>query len=66
VGVYAGGQTREEAEADHEFLLGLAAEGRLGDVERTVAFDALPEALDAVDRAEAVGKMVVQVGGLTV
>jgi NADPH:quinone reductase len=61
VGVYAGGQSRAEAEADHEFLLGLAADGSLGLVARTVSFDALPEALNLVDRAEAVGKLVVRV-----
>ena len=61
VGVYAGGQTRAEAEADHELLLGLFADGRLGHVSRTVAFDQLPDALSAVDRAEAVGKLVVRV-----
>ena len=63
VGVYAGGQTRAEAEADHEVLLGLFADGRLGNVTRTVSFDALPDALDAVDRAEAVGKLVLDVSG---
>ena len=61
VGVYAGGQTRMEAEADHELLLGLSASGRLGGVTRTVSFDELPDALDAVDRAEALGKLVVNV-----
>jgi NADPH:quinone reductase len=62
VGVYAGGQTRAEAEADHEYLLGLAADGRLGGVERAVPFDTLPEALGAIDRAEAAGKVVLRVG----
>ena len=61
VGVYAGGQTRAEAEADHEQLLALAADGRLGGATGAVSFDALPDALSAVDRAEAVGKLVVQV-----
>ncbi len=61
VGVYAGGQTRAEAEADHEVLLALAADGRLGGTTRVVPFDGLPEALGAVDRAEAVGKSVVSV-----
>ena len=61
VGVYAGGQTRAEAVADHELLLALAADGRLGHATRTVTFDALPDALDTVDRAEAVGKLVVDV-----
>lgn len=64
VGVYAGGQARAEAEADHEFLLGLAADGRLGRAIGTVSCDELPEALDAVDRAEAVGKLVVRVDGV--
>jgi NADPH2:quinone reductase len=61
VGVYAGRQTRGEAEADHESLLGLASEGRLGHVAQAVSFDALPDALEAVDRAEATGKLVVRV-----
>ena len=61
VGVYAGAQTRAEAEADHEQLLALAADGRLGHATRVVPFDALADALDAVDRAEAVGKLVVKV-----
>ena len=63
VGVYAGGQTRPEAEADHEHLLRLAADGALGRAVRTVSFDRLPDALDAVDRAASVGKVVVQVAG---
>ena len=57
----AGGQTWAEAEADHESLLGLAADGRLAGATRVVPFDELPDALDAVDRAEAVGKLVVHV-----
>jgi len=61
VGVYAGAQTRAEAEADHEQLLALAADGRLGRATRVVPFDELPDALSAVDRAEAVGKLVVKV-----
>ncbi len=61
VGEYAGGQTRAEAETDHESLLGLAADGRLAGATRVVPFDELPDALDAVDRAEAVGKLVVHV-----
>ena len=60
VGVYAGGQTRADAEADHEQLLALAADGRLGGATRAVSFDALRDALRAVDRAEAVGKLVVK------
>ena len=61
VGVYAGSQTRAEAEADHEQLLALAADGRLGRCTQVVPFDALPDALDSVDRAEAVGKLVVRI-----
>ena len=64
VGVYAGGQTRAEAEADHDALLALAADGKLGGATRVVPFDALPDALDAVDRARAVGKLVLQVGDI--
>ncbi len=64
VGVYAGSQTRAEAEADHERLLALAAEGRLGRCTRVVPFDALPDALDSIDRAEAVGKLVVKLDGV--
>jgi NADPH2:quinone reductase len=61
VGVYAGGQTRAEAEADHERLLDFAADGSLGRATRVVSFDALPDALNAVDRAQAVGKLVVKI-----
>ncbi|HXP33419.1 MAG TPA: NADPH:quinone oxidoreductase family protein, partial [Acidimicrobiales bacterium] len=60
VGVYAGAQTRAEAEADHEQLLTLAADGRLGHATRVVPFGALADALGAVDRAEAVGKLVLK------
>ncbi len=61
VGVYAGGQTRAESEADHEHLLTLAGDGRLGGATRVVTFDELPDALGVVDRAQAVGKLVLQV-----
>jgi len=64
VGVYAGSQTRAETEADHESLLALAADGRLGHATRAVPYDVLPDALTAVDRAEAVGKLVVKVRGI--
>lgn len=63
VGVYAGSQTRGESEADHESLLALAVDGHLGKATRAVLFDALPDALTVVDRAEAVGKLVVTVDG---
>lgn len=61
VGVYAGGLTREELAADHEALLALAADGRISGATTVVPFDALPDSLDAVDRAEAIGKIVVRV-----
>jgi NADPH2:quinone reductase len=61
MGVYAGGQTRAEAETDHESLLSLAGAGRLSGATQVVPFDTLPDALDAVDRSEAVGKLVVRV-----
>ena len=64
VGVYAGGQTRAEAEADHELLLALAAAGRLGGTPQAVPFEALPDALDTVDRSEAVGKLVLGLDGV--
>ncbi|HVC68959.1 MAG TPA: zinc-binding dehydrogenase [Acidimicrobiales bacterium] len=64
VGVYAGGQTRAEAEVDHESLLALAADGRLGGATQSVPFGSVPDSLDTVDRAEAVGKLVVRVAGL--
>jgi NADPH2:quinone reductase len=60
VGVYAGGQARADAEADHESLLALAAAGRLAGATQVVPFGALPDALEAVDRAQAVGKLVVR------
>jgi NADPH2:quinone reductase len=65
VGVYAGRQTRAEAETDHEALLALAAGGRLVGATRVIPFGALPEALDAVDRAEAVGKLVLHVADVS-
>ena len=61
VGVYAGGLTRSELATDHEALLALAAEGRLTAVTTVVPFDAVADAVDTVDRGEAVGKIVVHV-----
>jgi NADPH2:quinone reductase len=60
VGVYAGGYTREENEADHEALLALAADGKLDGFATTVSFDELPAAMEAVAAGTVVGKMVVQ------
>lgn len=63
VGVYAGGFTREENEADHEALLALAADGGLGGIATPVPFAELPGAVDAVAGGTAVGKLVVLPGG---
>ena len=58
VGVFAGGPSRQEHEADHEALLGLHAEGRLRPLTETVAFDDLPGALTRVADGTAIGKLV--------
>jgi len=60
VGVYAGGLTRAEHEADHEALLALAAQGMLGGISTPVAFEQLPEAVQAVADGAAVGKLVAE------
>ena len=59
VGVYAGGYTREQSEADHEALLALVAEGRLATFAHEVAFDDLPAAVAAVGDGSVIGKTVV-------
>jgi NADPH2:quinone reductase len=61
VGVYAGGYTRAENEADHEALLALAADGKLDGFATTTSFDELPAAMTAVAAGRVIGKMVVQV-----
>ena len=61
VGVYAGGLTRAENEADHEALLELVAQGHLTSTARAVTFEELPEALEAVGSSKVMGKMVVRV-----
>ena len=61
VGVYAGGGTRAENEADHEALLALAADGHLTGAATSVPFDDLPDAVSAIDRGHAVGKLVLDV-----
>jgi NADPH2:quinone reductase len=59
VGVYAGSYTREQNEADHEALLALVAEGKIGTaVTKTVPFEQLPAALDEVAQGKVVGKTV--------
>jgi NADPH2:quinone reductase len=59
VGVYAGSYAREQNEQDHEALLALVAQGRLGTaVTRTVPFGELPAALDEVASGRVVGKTV--------
>jgi D-arabinose 1-dehydrogenase-like Zn-dependent alcohol dehydrogenase len=61
VGVYAGGLTRAENEADHEALLELAGEGHLRAAVTTVGFDQAADAVAAVDRGAALGKVVVAI-----
>jgi NADPH2:quinone reductase len=59
VGVYAGGWTREQDTADHEALLALHAQGRLGGtVTNVVPFADLPAALEEIGRGEVIGKSV--------
>jgi len=59
VGVYAGGWTREEDDADHEALLDLQVKGRLsGTVTNVVPFAELPAALEEIGRGEVIGKSV--------
>jgi NADPH2:quinone reductase len=62
VGVFAGGQTREQDEAYHEDLLALAAEGELAGFATVAPFDDLPAAVDGVARSTVLGKVVVQPG----
>jgi NADPH2:quinone reductase len=62
VGVYAGGYSRAENDADHEALLALWDSGALGGVAPTVLpFERLPDAVGLVDEGRAVGKIVVRV-----
>jgi NADPH2:quinone reductase len=63
VGVYAGGLTRPELEADHEELLALAASGSLASDPTVVPFETVPEALEQIERAGAPGKLVVGLPG---
>jgi NADPH2:quinone reductase len=58
VGVYAGGQSRADDEADHEALLALWEAGRLRSVVREVGFERLPEAVQALADGTAIGKYV--------
>jgi len=60
VGVYAGGLSRAENEADHEALLALHGAGRLRSATTAVPFDDLPEALATVDAGDAIGKLVLE------
>jgi NADPH:quinone reductase len=63
VGVIAGGTTPEEGRADHEALLGLAAEGKLDSFATTAPFEDLPQAVQAVAAGTVVGKYVITVAG---
>ena len=65
VGVYAGGYSREENDADHEALLALWERGALSGTGTTVLpFDQLPDAVALVDEGRAVGKVVVRAAGV--
>ena len=66
VGVYAGGHTREEDEADHEALLALRADGRLQPFATAHPFDELPAATTAVADGTAIGKQVLELSALVV
>ena len=61
VGVYAGGYTRAEHEADHEHLLALAADGHLPTGTTVVGFADAVGAVTALADGRAVGKQVVRV-----
>ena len=56
VGVYAGGSSRADNEADHEFLLSLHEQGRLTSFISQVSFDRAIDAVSAVDAGTVVGK----------
>ena len=61
VGVYAGGYSRAENEADHEALLAHWERGSLRGAHTTVVpFAALPDAVALVDEGRSVGKVVVR------
>lgn len=60
VGVYAGGYSRAENEADHERLLALAADGRLTTGATVVDFADAADAVTALADGRAVGKQVVR------
>lgn len=59
VGVYAGGFTRQESEADHEALLALAAQGKLASFSHTAPFAELPAAVESVANGTVIGKTVI-------
>jgi NADPH2:quinone reductase len=64
VGVYAGGLRKADNDADHEALLELIASGRLRAVTSEVPFASVPEALDAIGRGAALGKLVTRVAAV--
>ena len=51
VGVYAGGFTRQESEADHRGVARVAAQGQLVNFAHTAPFAELPDAVEAVATA---------------
>ncbi len=60
VGVFAGGWSREEDEADHEALLALHAEGKLTGFATVHPFEELPVAIASIADGTAIGKMVLE------
>ncbi len=59
VGVYAGGLSRADNEADHRSLMGLVEAGYLRGMSTTMSFDELPEAVEAVRASAVLGKVVI-------
>jgi NADPH2:quinone reductase len=62
VGVYAGGYSREEGEADHEALLAHHAAGDFTSFTSTVAFAQVPAAVQSVLDNGVTGKLIVDLG----
>jgi NADPH:quinone reductase len=60
VGVFAGGPSRQENEADHEALLALHADGKLQAIATAHPFEDLPSAMTTVADGTAIGKQVVE------
>ncbi len=63
VGVYAGGLSRADNEADHRSLMSLVEAGYLRGTATTMPFDSLPEGVEAVRASAVLGKVVITPGG---